>query len=812
EETSDRSNIKEENKKEETSDRSNIKEENKKEETSDRSNIKEENKKEETSDRSNIKEENKKEEVEIMDKKTNVESKKENKPVCKTVDKETTKQENKSSINKNTKQDITQDNNQSAKQDIKKEDQLPVTRPTPLMGRGGKKGTSIAEIKRILDEKKKAEEEFQEMQRIEEERIKLENLKIKNEFKEKEILKKTEEKKVETKIKSTRRFAFKMKNKKEDFCKEESEITVSGNLKSPICCILGHVDTGKTKLLDKLRETNIQGAEAGGITQQIGATYFPLSSLLKKFDIEKTDLPGVLIIDTPGHESFSNLRSRGSSLCNLAILVVDILHLLEPQTLESIQLLKQRKTPFLVALNKIDRIYGWKPNEFSSFEETFKKQPKNAQIEFTERLNETIIKFSEISLNARLYSENPDRRKFISLIPTSAITGEGIPDLIRNIVQLSENFMVTKMKFKETLECTILEVKNVEGYGTTVDVILANGSLKEGDKICVCGFEGPIVTTIKALLVPQPLRELRLKSNYMTCKVVKASLGVKISALDLEKAVAGTRILFVEEDIEKVKTEVMQDLESVISNIKTSEIGVHVQTSTLGSLEALVSFLQSEEIPISSVSIGNVRKKDVIITSSILEKNKDFAVMLCFDVKIDKEIYELANSLQIKIFHADIIYHLLDQLKRHFITEKEKIKKENLLEIIYPVKLKILPNCVFNKRSPLILGVCVEQGILKIGTPVCVFKEEIIKLGNVTSIELNKKKVEEAKKGSEVAIKIEIGSDTPKMFGRHFVESDFLYSVLTRKSIDILKKHFKSEFDEEDVNLIVELKRRLSII
>ncbi|TBU12301.1 translation initiation factor 5B [Hamiltosporidium tvaerminnensis] len=762
---------------------------------------------EETSDRSNIKEE-----TGIMDKKTNVESKKENKPVCKTVDKETTKQENKSSINKNTIQYITQDNNQSAKQDIKKEDQLPVTRPTPLMGRGGKKGTSIAEIKRILDEKKKAEEEFQEMQRIEEERIKLENLKIKNEFKEKEILKKTEEKKVETKIKSTRRFAFKMKNKKEDFCKEESEITVSGNLKSPICCILGHVDTGKTKLLDKLRETNIQGAEAGGITQQIGATYFPLSSLLKKFDIEKTDLPGVLIIDTPGHESFSNLRSRGSSLCNLAILVVDILHLLEPQTLESIQLLKQRKTPFLVALNKIDRIYGWKPNEFSSFDETFKKQPKNAQIEFTERLNETIIKFSEISLNARLYSENPDRRKFISLIPTSAITGEGIPDLIRNIVQLSENFMVTKMKFKETLECTILEVKNVEGYGTTVDVILANGSLKEGDKICVCGFEGPIVTTIKALLVPQPLRELRLKSNYMTCKVVKASLGVKISALDLEKAVAGTRILFVEEDIEKVKTEVMQDLESVISNIKTSEIGVHVQTSTLGSLEALVSFLQSEEIPISSVSIGNVRKKDVIITSSILEKNKDFAVMLCFDVKIDKEIYELANSLQIKIFHADIIYHLLDQLKRHFITEKEKIKKENLLEIIYPVKLKILPNCVFNKRSPLILGVCVEQGILKIGTPVCVFKEEIIKLGNVTSIELNKKKVEEAKKGSEVAIKIEIGSDTPKMFGRHFVESDFLYSVLTRKSIDILKKHFKSEFDEEDVNLIVELKRRLSII
>ncbi|KAM0671869.1 eukaryotic translation initiation factor 5B [Ordospora colligata] len=591
------------------------------------------------------------------------------------------------------------------------------------------------------------------------------------------------------------------------------EPNIDSSFKSPICCILGHVDTGKTKLLDKLRQTNVQGEEAGGITQQIGATFFPASELIKKCGKNTSKLPGLLVIDTPGHESFTNLRTRGSSLCNLAILVVDIVHGIEAQTLESIELLKARKTPFIVALNKIDRLYGWKSTDFSDFESAISRQSKGTFEDFDRRVGNTILAFAELGFNARLFSKNDDKRRFISLVPTSAVSGEGIPDLVSLILELSEKYMESKMKIKDELECTILEVKNVEGYGTTLDAILSNGGLKEGDKIALSGFNGVIITSIKALLMPQPLKELRVKSQYTSVKTARASIGIKILANDLDKAIAGSRILAVKNNEEEVKSILDADIKSIFSSIKLSKTGVHVVSSTLGSLEALTTFLSNSKILVSGVSIGYVKKKDVIIVASMASKGKEYASILCFDVILDKETKELAISMGIKILEAKIIYNLLDLYLKHAEDERNKVKEIHMDQAVFPVKLSIVPKCIFNARSPLVIGVHVDEGVLKIRTPLCVLKNgETVHLGSVTSIENNKEVVNKATKGQKVAIKIETKpSIGPRMFGRHFEQDDALYSVLCRDSISTVKKYFADELDDDSMKLLVKLENKFGI-
>uniref|UniRef100_A0A669CKE6 Eukaryotic translation initiation factor 5B n=1 Tax=Oreochromis niloticus TaxID=8128 RepID=A0A669CKE6_ORENI len=538
-------------------------------------------------------------------------------------------------------------------------------------------------------------------------------------------------------------------------------------LRAPVVCVLGHVDTGKTKILDKLRHTHVQDGEAGGITQQIGATNVPKETIeeqtkmVKNFNKESIKIPGMLIIDTPGHESFSNLRNRGSSLCDIAILVVDIMHGLEPQTLESINLLKEKKCPFIVALNKIDRLYDWKKSPETDVVATLKKQKKNTKDEFDERTKAIIVEFAQQGLNAALFYENKDPRTFVSLVPTSAHSGDGMGNLIALLVELTQTMLARRLAHCDELRAQVMEVKALPGMGTTIDVILINGRLREGETIIVPGVEGPIVTQIRGLLLPPPLKELRVKNQYEKHKEVSTSQGVKILGKDLEKALAGLPLLVAHKDdeIPVLRDELVRELKQTLSSIKLEEKGVYVQASTLGSLEALLEFLRTSKVPYAGINIGPVHKKDVMKASTMLEHDPQYAVILAFDVKVERESQEMADTLGVRIFSAEIIYHLFDAFTK-YREDYKKAKQDEFRHVaVFPVKLRVLPQFIFNSRDPIVMGVTVEAGVLKQGTPLCVPSKAI-----------------------------------------------------TRASIDALKNWFRDEMQKSDWQLIMELKKTFEII
>ncbi|CAF1287967.1 unnamed protein product [Adineta steineri] len=563
-------------------------------------------------------------------------------------------------------------------------------------------------------------------------------------------------------------------------------------LRAPVICVLGHVDTGKTKILDNLRRTHVQDGEAGGITQQIGATNVPLETIRERTKMCRNlisregefIIPGLLIIDTPGHESFKNLRTRG-------------------------------ETPFIIALNKIDRLYEWKGNNEKNVELVIQEQGSNIQNEFDKRCKDVIVQFAEQGLNVALYYKNPDPNEYYSMVPTSAHTGDGMGSLIAMIIEKCQTTLAKRLSYTDELQATVMEVKTIGGLGTTIDVILANGHLHVGDTIIVAGQEGPIVTQVRGLLMPESNRESRVRNQYQNYKTIKAARGIKIAAKNLEKSMAGLP-LFVgrkEDEVDYFKNEIQNILKTALSSIKLQETGVYVQASTLGSLEALLEFLETSNIPYAGINIGTVHRKDIVRASAQLDRKPQWAVVLAFDVRIERDAQDYADSVGVKIFQADIMYHLFDM----FLVHREGFKKEDQEKsrhlAVFPCKLRVLPELVFNKRGKIICGVIVEDGFVKLGTPICVPSKEFIELGRVVSIELNHKPLDIARKNSEVSITIEpVGNEAPKIFGRDFDETDLLMSKISQESFDVVKDHFRGDMQKSDWQLMIELKEIFNIL
>lgn len=559
---------------------------------------------------------------------------------------------------------------------------------------------------------------------------------------------------------------------------------VENKYRSPIICIMGHVDVGKTKLLDNIRNTHVQNNEVGGITQQIGASFIPQTTLISRIN-KDIDINGLLVIDTPGHETFSNLRISGSKICDFAIVIIDIVHGLEQQTIESIKILTESNIKFIFALNKIDRLYGWKSNKNISCQELIDFN-KDCYPEFKTRLDKVILQINELGLNVQLHWLNDSIEDTINICPISAITGDGIGDLLYLICQ-------NKILYSDELQCIVLD-KTKYNNNFTIDIILINGCLNVGDQIYI----GNIKTRIKNIMILPDNAETKSSSNFISVNNIKGSTTARLIANDLDNVIVNSNI-----------TLTFNEVEINTNNYNLKDNGILVYSSTQGSLDALVNYLQ-EHIPISGCYIGNIKEKDIdkFLLSNKTDK-KELLCILIFNIDNNEEIEQYAESKGIKIFRAEIIYHLFDQYikyKNDVITQR----KQSLLPLmVYPCVLQIIPKYIFNKKDPIIIGVKVINGSLHIGTPLCIPELNLF-VGNIISIQHNNKDITIANTNMEVCIKIENNENQTITYGRQFDHKSLLISRLTRQSLDILKEHFREDV-KNDLPLIVDLKKRLNI-
>jgi len=574
-------------------------------------------------------------------------------------------------------------------------------------------------------------------------------------------------------------------------------------IRQPIVSLLGHVDHGKTTLLDSIRGTAVNIAEPGQITQHIGASFVPIETveklcgdLLRKFKIKIT-ISGLLFIDTPGHEAFTTLRKRGGSVSDLAILVIDINEGFQPQTDESLEYLKQFRVPFIVAATKIDVVYGWYPYTNLCFLDSFRKQSENVKKRLDDKLYRIVSQLMERGFEAERFDRVSDFKKQISIVPCSGKTHEGVPELLLMLTGLAQRFLKDKLKVSKTCRGNVLEVKEVRGLGTTIDAIIYDGSVRVGDFLIIGGKE-PLVTRIKALLRPPALRELRIEKQFESVKEIHAAAGIKISAPNLDNVISGSPIICVsdEKDIENAKKLVQKEVEEV--EFAKDVDGVIVKADSLGSLEALIKMLTDKSITIRRAEVGAVNKQDVIEAQNVKDDSKK--VILAFNVKPLEEAENLARDLRIKIFWNNIIYRLIEDYEEWCYEKKERERKERLERLIWPGKIKLLgKDFVFRASKPAIVGVEVLVGRIK--PKVDLLRKDGRDIGKIIQIQDKGKTIEEARKGDRIAVSIEgptVGrqiSDDEVLYVR--VPSDSLYTILTE---------FKDKVTGDDMKLIEELK------
>jgi len=572
-------------------------------------------------------------------------------------------------------------------------------------------------------------------------------------------------------------------------------------LRTPIVAVLGHVDHGKTSLLDKIRGSAVIEGEAGAITQHIGATAVPLDVISdisgRLVDPTDFDLPGLLFIDTPGHHSFSTLRARGGALADIAILVVDVNDGFQPQTHEAIDILRRTETPFIVAANKVDTTPGWNPNPDTPIQQSMDAQSASATDRLNENLYEIIGELSDQGFSADMYWRVQNFQRNVGVVPVSAETGEGIPDLLAVLMGLSQRYMKEEMEIDVAGPGagTVLEVKEERGFGTTLDVVLYDGTVRKGDTIVVGGVEESIVTEIRALLRPRPLAEIRTEKRFDQVEEVVAAAGVKIAAPDLDDAMAGAPVRVVRD---RPLEDVVADVEAEIAEIEveTTEDGLVVKADTLGSLEAIADALEEAEIPIVRAEVGDVAPRDIAVASTANDPKHE--VVLAFNVDVLADAERRGTEQDVRIFEEDVIYQLVDDYEE-FVEGIERAQQEQVLDkIVRPSRFRVLEDHVFRQSDPAVVGVEVLSGTLKRNSRVVKWEgNQPTRVGQLKSIQDEGEDIDELRAGNRAAVSI----DGPTV-GRQIKEGDELWSELPEKHAKILEQELREDVPSDELEAL----------
>jgi translation initiation factor 5B len=579
-------------------------------------------------------------------------------------------------------------------------------------------------------------------------------------------------------------------------------------LRQPVVVVLGHVDAGKTTLLDRIRGTAVGAREVGGITQEIGASFFPLETLAQICGPLLTqaggalEVPGLLVIDTPGHAIFSNLRLRGGSAADIAIVVVDVLKGIENQTLESIDILKQRRVPFLLALNKIDMIKGWKKGSQGPLLQLLKEQPPEWNDELEERLYNVVGGLTRLGFQSDAYYRVKDFRQQVSIVPVSARGGGGIPELLAILIGLAQQFLKEKLRTIDegsSARGIIIEMQEEVGIGETANVILTEGRMRVGDPIVLVRRDGAFKSKVKALFMPKPLDEMRdPRDKFTSVESVYAAAGVKLVSSDLEGVVAGTSVASfgAEEEFQVLKRELEKELTSIV--VKTDNMGVIVKAGSVGGLEALLRMLEERGVPVRQADIGDISKNDIVDAQVVSEHDPYLGAILGFNSKPLPEAKEYAAAAP--IFVSEIIYEVIDSYLNWSTAKRDEDQRLALASITRPCKLRTIPGTFFRKNDPAVFGVEIIAGTLK--PKVRLMDARGKELGNIGQIQDKGKSLQEAKSGEKVAISVE-----GPTLGRQIKEEDVIYTQPKSHEVKLIKTKYLGSLSLAEAEVLDEIIR-----